>query len=63
MRSNVIIKVYDILGREIKTLVDGDQDVGDHKVVFNSSALPSGIYIYKLKTGNFVLSKKILLVK
>ncbi len=59
----VSLKVYDILGREIKTLVNQYQDKGKHEVNFNASNLASGVYFYQLKSGSFVSTKKMLLLK
>jgi hypothetical protein len=60
---NVNLKVYDILGREIKTLVNTYQTAGKHEVLFDGSNLPSGIYIYRLSAGNISINKKMLLLK
>ena len=55
--------IYDILGRKIKTLVNNRQGPGSYVVRFNASNLPSGIYFYRLKAGNFAATKKMVLVK
>ncbi len=57
------LKVFDLLGKEMETLVDEQLSVGTYEVTFNASSLPSGIYFYVLKTGDFVESKKMILVK
>jgi ligand-binding sensor domain-containing protein len=59
----VTIKVYDILGREIATLVNGEKPTGNYNVEFNASRLSSGIYFYRMQAGNFVETKKLLLLK
>ncbi|MFN0158582.1 MAG: choice-of-anchor B family protein [Bacteroidota bacterium] len=59
----VSLKVYDILGREVAILVDGMQTVGSHRVEFNASIFVSGVYFYRLKAGNFVEQKKMVLMK
>jgi len=59
----VSLKVYDILGREVTALVNEKQNAGKHSVNFNGASLASGIYFYVLKTDNFVLSKKMNLIK
>lgn len=60
----VQLKVYDILGREVMTLIDNDiMKAGSYNVNFSASSLASGTYIYRLKTGNFVASKKMILLK
>lgn len=59
----VELKVYDLLGREVATLVNQVQPQGIYTIEFNGSNLPSGIYIYRLKSGGFSSSKKFLLLK
>lgn len=59
----VSLKVYDIVGREIATLVNGKLNAGVFEYNFNASALSSGVYFYKLETGGFSEIKKMLLVK
>ena len=61
--STVIIKVFDILGREIATLVNKDQPAGNYSIDFNASNLPSGIYLYKLQARNYIDTKKMILIK
>jgi hypothetical protein len=62
-RQLVTLKVYDILGSEVATLVNQEQSVGNYKVDFNASHLSSGVYFYQLKAGEFVQSKKMILIK
>jgi len=57
------LKVYDILGSEVATLVNEKQNAGNYEVNFNAKNLSSGIYYYRLKTGSFVESKKMILLK
>jgi len=59
----VLLKVYNELGREIKTLVDKVQPAGNYKVIFNARNLASGIYIYTIKAGSFYQVKKLILLK
>jgi hypothetical protein len=61
--GNVSLRIYDILGREIKTLVDEFKNPGNYKVDFNASSLASGVYIYRLQAGNYFSSKKMVLIK
>lgn len=61
--SFVVLKVYDLLGREVKTLVNELRGGGKYKVEFNASALSSGIYYYQLSSDNFVETKKFVLLK
>ncbi len=58
-----IIKVYDLLGREIATLVNEEKTPGYYEVTFNGIGLASGMYIYRIQSGNFVESKKLILLK
>jgi len=57
------LKVYDILGKEVATLVNENEAAGNYSVEFNAEQLPSGIYIYRLTSGNFTASKKLILMK
>ena len=61
--SRVQITVYDILSNEIATLVDEEKPAGSYLVQFNASNLPSGVYFYKLQTGSFTKTMKMILVK
>ncbi len=61
--SRQTLKVYDVLGREVATLVDEYREAGNYEIEFNASNLPSGVYIYKLKAGEFVQNKKMILTK
>jgi glycosidase len=61
--SEVKIVVYDILGREIKTLVNEFKQTGNYKISFDAANISSGIYFYKLMTDKFVATKKMVLVK
>ncbi|MDX2127546.1 MAG: T9SS type A sorting domain-containing protein [Chloroherpetonaceae bacterium] len=61
--SAVRLTIYDVLGREVATLVNGRQNAGTYRVPFNASGLSSGVYFYKLTAGNFTGSKKMILVK
>jgi len=61
--SNVTLKVFDILGREIKEIINSNMVAGSHEVQFNSSGLASGIYLYKLEAGDFVQTRKMILLK
>jgi hypothetical protein len=61
--KNVKLTVYDMLGKEVTTLVNEYKASGSYTVPFNGSSLPSGIYIYTLQAGQFRDSKKLLLLK
>jgi len=59
----VKIKIYDVLGREVKTLVNEFKQAGTYEIQFNASSLASGIYLYRIESGNFVQTKKMILLK
>jgi len=59
----VTLKIYDILGNEVAVLVNKKQPAGNYYVEFNARNLPSGIYFYRLKAGDFTLTKKMVLIK
>jgi hypothetical protein len=61
--SDVTIEIYDILGRKIETLVPGIQPAGWHSVVWDAENLPSGVYLYRIKAGEYVESRSCLLLK
>ncbi len=61
--GNVSLKIYDILGKEVATLVDGFKDEGNYEVNFEASNLASGVYFYTLRTGSFVQSKKMIFLR
>jgi len=59
----VTLKVYDILGKEIATLVNEEKPVGNYEVEFDGSTLTSGIYFYRLNAGEYVETKKMVLLR
>ena len=61
--THVILKVFDMLGREVATLVNEHQSAGTYEVEFDGSNLSSGAYFYKLTSGDFTSVKKLLLMK
>ena len=58
-----VLKIYDVLGKEVKTLVNEIKPAGYYNVSFDGTALGSGIYFYKIEAGSFVETKRMLLVK
>jgi hypothetical protein len=61
--ARVTLKVYDVLGREVVTLVNETKQPGNYEVKFEGANLPSGVYFYKLTAGDFVQTKKLMLIK
>ena len=61
--SYVTIKIFDILGNEIETLINNEKPSGSYELTWNAGNLPSGIYFYQLKAGEFVETKKMILLK
>jgi hypothetical protein len=61
--SFVTLKVYDVLGREVKTLVDKQENTGTHSALFNAGNLPSGIYFCRMQAGGFNQTIKLILLK
>lgn len=61
--SFVNLKVYNLIGQEVAELVNEQQQIGNYQVSFDANNLPSGIYFYSIKAGNFAETKKMLLVK
>jgi hypothetical protein len=61
--GKVSLRVYDVMGREVKVLVDGVQGAGEYSVVMDATGLSSGVYVYQLRVGGFVFTKKMMLVR
>jgi pimeloyl-ACP methyl ester carboxylesterase len=62
-RTYVSVKIFDLLGREVANLVSGKMEAGDHYVIWDASTMSSGTYFYRLQSGNFVDTKKLILIK
>ena len=63
VNSFVTLKIYDVIGREVVTLVSGNQNTGYYHVTFNAADLTSGVYFYRLQAGTYSETKKLLLLK
>jgi hypothetical protein len=61
--SHVILKIYDMLGREVRTLLNEEKAPGNYSANFIAGNLPSGVYLYKLTAGNYTNAKKLVLLK
>jgi hypothetical protein len=61
--SFVTIKVFDAIGREIKSLLNQQKETGFHEINFDGKDLPSGVYIYKIQAGEFIQTRKMILMK
>jgi hypothetical protein len=61
--TKVEITVFDLLGHKVTTLVNACQNSGSHKVVWDASGESAGVYIYQIKTEDFIQSKKMILLK
>jgi hypothetical protein len=59
----VTLKVYDVLGREVTTLVNEPQKAGSYSVLFDAKQLASGTYFYTIRAGSFVKTEKMMLLK
>ncbi len=58
-----ILKIYNILGKEVKTLVNEEKPAGTYTINFNASSISSGVYFYKIQTGKYSDTKKMILTK
>ncbi|MEE9432416.1 MAG: family 10 glycosylhydrolase [Melioribacteraceae bacterium] len=61
--TNIVLKVYDVLGQEVATLINQQQKPGNYKINFDAKNLTSGIYYYSINTGSFVQTKKMIIIK
>ena len=59
----VSLRVYDMLGQEVSTLVNERREAGVHEVQFDASGLSSGVYVYRLQAGDFVQAKRMVVLK
>ena len=61
--GNVKLVIYDVLGREVETLLNEKLNAGSYEAVWNADKYSSGVYFYKLETGDFTQTKKMILMK
>ena len=62
-QANVTLKIFNSIGQQVATLLNGEMSAGNHSVDFNASALSSGIYFYQISSANFTATKKMILIK
>ena len=62
-REQVTVRVFDVQGKVVATLVNGEQGEGDHQVTFDGSKLSSGVYLYRIQAGGLIATKKLLVVR
>lgn len=62
-QSHVTLRVYDVLGKEVATLVDGAKDAGTYTTTWNAQMNPSGIYFYRLTAGEYTMTRKLMLLR
>jgi hypothetical protein len=62
-QSFVTVKIFDMLGREVTTLVEQMKDAGTYLVSWNASAMPTGVYFYRLQAGSTTQTRKLILMK
>ncbi|QQS38339.1 MAG: T9SS type A sorting domain-containing protein [Ignavibacteriales bacterium] len=62
-QAHVLLRVYDVLGNEVVTLVNEQKPASTYEVEFNASQLSSGVYFYKLQAGNIIETKKMILLR
>ena len=63
LREHVTLSIYDTQGRRVARLIDGFKDAGRHQISFDGSRLSSGIYIYRIRAGDYTETRKLTLVK
>jgi hypothetical protein len=63
VRSHVPLVVFNSLGQQVATLVEGEMEAGHHKLKFDASLLSSGVYLCRIQAGNFVQTRKLILLR
>jgi len=63
VNGNVKLEVFDVVGRNVQTLLNEYKTAGSYEVIFNASNLPGGVYFYKLSSGNWSEIKRMILLK
>ena len=63
VNSEVSLSIYNMQGREVSSLIDGNMEAGYHSVVWNANSMASGVYFVKMIAGDFISTQKLMLVK
>jgi hypothetical protein len=63
LRSRVTLKIFDVIGREVATLVSDELTAGNYQRQWNASGFPSGVYFYRLQAGTYTDTKRLILLK
>ncbi|NMB82039.1 MAG: T9SS type A sorting domain-containing protein [Ignavibacteria bacterium] len=61
--NHVTLKVFDMIGNEVETLINEEKPAGYHTITFDAENISTGVYFYQLKVGDFVSTKKLILMK
>ncbi|MGB6120948.1 MAG: T9SS type A sorting domain-containing protein [Bacteroidota bacterium] len=61
--SDVSLRVFNVLGEEVASLIDREMDAGVHRVMWDASGMASGVYLYRLSAGNYVMTRKLILIR
>jgi hypothetical protein len=61
--SDVVLEIYDILGRKVEDIVEGEKSAGEHQIVWNAEDKPSSVYYYRIKVGEYAETRKMVLLK
>ena len=61
--SQVSLKIFNTLGEELETLVNGEKPIGTYEVNWNAENIPSGVYFYQIKAGDFTQTRKMILLR
>ena len=63
MNSKVRLEIYNLIGQKVETLINEEKSAGTYEVTWDAANLPSGVYFYQLKDGNYVETKKMILLR
>lgn len=63
IRQRVVLKIFDVMGRQVRVLLDEVREAGRHNIAFDATTLASGVYFYQLRAGDYVARQKMLLIR